>query len=57
MSQEELSDKWREAKADVMLTLCKDLSCGELQNFMMPNHIQSVINFLNDKNEETGNGN
>ena len=40
-----------------MLTLCKDLSCGELQNFMMPNHIQSVINFLNDKNEETGNGN
>ena len=34
------------AKADIMLTICRDLVAGELDSFTMPPHIQKVLDFL-----------
>lgn len=35
------------SKADIMLTICRDLVAGELDGFAMPSHIQKVLDFLN----------
>ncbi len=48
-NQNQLADDWRNSKSSVMLQICKDLACGELENFIMPSHIQAIIDFLNGK--------
>lgn len=45
----ELDKKWRNSKTDVMLRLCKDIASGDLASLELPNHIQNVIDFLNEK--------
>lgn len=45
-SGEDLSNQWRDAKASVMLQVCKDISSGELSTLKLPAHIQEVIDFL-----------
>jgi hypothetical protein len=49
LSEEELADNWRSAKSEVMLQVCKDLACGELVNFEMPEHIETILEFLEGK--------
>ena len=50
MPIDEFIEKWREAKAEVMLEICKDLATGDLPGFEMPAHIENIINFLNEEN-------
>ena len=46
LSKEQLADNWRNAKSEVMLQICKDLACGELPNFVMPEHIETILEFF-----------
>lgn len=46
LSKEQLADNWRSAKSEVMLQVCKDLACGELPNFVMPEHIETILEFF-----------
>lgn len=50
LTEEELADNWRSAKSEVMLQVCKDLACGELPNFAMPEHIETILEFLEGNN-------
>ncbi|WNR43014.1 AAA family ATPase [Paenibacillus roseipurpureus] len=49
---EELSDKWRNSKANTMLQFCKDFGKGELASVELPQHISKVIKFLRDGEKE-----
>ncbi|MDT2471678.1 AAA family ATPase [Enterococcus avium] len=49
-NQNELSKQWRNAKASIMLKLCKDIANGKLTDLKMPKHIQEIIDFLINKN-------
>lgn len=46
MTDDQLTEAWKNAKATDMFTICKDLASGELEGFQMPKHIQDVIDFL-----------
>lgn len=46
LSADTLADDWRTTKSMVMLRLCHDLACGCLPTFMMPPHIQAVLDFM-----------
>lgn len=46
MSSEEMQKAWQNAKASDMLTICKDIECGDLLDLKMPKHIQDVLNFM-----------
>lgn len=52
LSKEELSEDWSNRKADVMLMIARDLSEGKLSDLTMPNHIQSIFNFMIGKDDE-----
>lgn len=45
-TSEVLSDKWREAKTDIMLKFCQDFGTGHLENIELPKHIDKVLKFL-----------
>lgn len=49
---EELSDKWRNSKANTMLQFCKDFGKGELASVELPQHISKVLKFLRDGEKE-----
>ena len=40
------------AKASDMFTICRDLASGGLEGFQMPKHIQDVLDFLSQEQEE-----
>ena len=46
MSFEEMQKAWQNAKASDMLTICKDIECGELPDLEMPKHIKDVLDFM-----------
>ena len=46
MSSEEMQKAWQNAKASDMLTICKDIECGDLPDLEMPKHINDVIDFM-----------
>ena len=46
MSYEEMQKAWQNAKASDMLTICKDIECGDLPNLEMPKHINDVLDFM-----------
>lgn len=46
--EKQMKEKWQNAKAADMLTICKDICCGELPDFKMPTHIQEVLDFLSE---------
>lgn len=52
MTDDQLTEAWKNAKATDMFTICKDLASGELEGFQMPKHIQDVIDFLSQESEE-----
>ena len=54
MDENQLQEDWRKnRKTDVMLRICHDLATGELIGFTMPQHIQEVLDFLQQPlNEE-----
>ena len=52
MTDAQLTEAWKNAKATDMFTICKDLASGELEGFQMPKHIQDVIDFLSQESEE-----
>lgn len=52
MTAEQLTEAWKNAKATDMFTICKDLASGELEGFQMPKHIQDVLDFLSQEQEE-----
>lgn len=52
LSKEELSKDWEGQKANVMLTITRDLSEGKLCNFSMPAHIEAVLNSMTEKKDE-----
>ena len=52
LSKEELSKDWEGQKAGVMLTVARDLSEGKLCGFSMPAHIEAVLDFMAEKNDE-----
>lgn len=47
LNKEQLQQKWRESKSDVMLEICKDIISGKLSNLELPRHIKEVLEFLN----------
>ena len=52
MTAEQLTEAWKNAKASDMFTICKDLASGGLEGFQMPKHIQDVLDFLSQEQEE-----
>lgn len=46
MSSEEMQKAWQNAKALDMLTICKDIECGDLPDLEMPKHIRDVLDFM-----------
>ena len=46
MTADEIQKDWREKKTDVILRICHDLLTGELNGFVMPQHIQEIIDFM-----------
>ncbi len=52
MSPDELQSDWRNKKSDVMLRICQDLVVGQLQGFIMPEHIREVLAFMQKGNNE-----
>ena len=52
LSKEELSRDWEGQKANVMLTITRDLSEGKLCSFSMPAHIEAVLNSMAEKKDE-----
>ena len=46
MSSEEMQIAWQNAKASDMLTICKDIECGDLADLEMPKHIKDVLDFM-----------
>ena len=46
LSADALADDWRTTKSMVMLRLCHDLAQGCLPTFIMPPHIQTVLDFM-----------
>ena len=46
MSSEEMQKAWQNAKASDMLTICKDIECGDLPDLEMPKHIKDVLDFM-----------
>lgn len=51
-SEEKLSDKWRNAKADTMLKFCKDFGKGDLTDIDLPQHIKVVLDFLQSSGQQ-----
>lgn len=47
-SSDDLSDRWRGAKADTMLKFCQEFGTGDLADIELPSHISKVIKFLQD---------
>lgn len=54
LSTDKLADDWRNAKSKVMLRLCHDLAHGELPTFTMPQHIQTVLDFMSKADLDEG---
>ena len=52
MTAQQLTEAWKNAKASDMFTICKDLASGGLKGFQMPKHIQDVLDFLSQEQEE-----
>ncbi len=52
MSKDDLQKNWREKKSDVMLQICHDLVNGKLDDFVLPSHIQVIIDFMQGNNSE-----
>ena len=46
MNADQIQSDWRLKKSDVMLRICHDLIAGDLDGFVMPRHIQDIINFM-----------
>lgn len=46
MTAEEVQDDWRNSKSFIMLDICQDLINGDLPDFVMPPHIQKVLDFM-----------
>ena len=53
MTADELQMNWRTKKSDVMLRICHDLTNGELEGFVMPKHIQEIIDFMQGESHES----
>ena len=52
MTADQLQKDWREKKSDVMLRICHDMINGELDGFVMPPHIQQIIDFMQGDTHE-----
>lgn len=46
MKADEVENDWRNSKSFVMLDICQDLINGDLPGFVMPPHIQKVLDFM-----------
>ena len=53
MSADEIQKDWRTKKTDIMLRICHDLINGELNNFVLPTHIQEIIDFMQGDTHES----
>ena len=52
LTQDQLSDKWRTQKAEVMLTISHDIANGSLVGLQMPAHIQAIFDFMAGKKDD-----
>lgn len=48
MTPEMIQEDWRSNKSDVMLRVCHDMVNGELNGFHLPQHIQEIIEFMQE---------
>lgn len=46
MTADEVQNDWRNSKSFIMLDICQDLINGDLPDFIMPPHIQKVLDFM-----------
>lgn len=46
MNAEEMQIDWQSRKTDIMLRICQDMVKGELDGFILPPHIQEIIDFM-----------
>ena len=46
MTADEIQNDWRNSKSFIMLDICHDLINGDLPDFVMPPHIQKVLDFM-----------
>lgn len=52
LTPDQLSDKWRTQKADVMLTISRDIANGDLVGLEIPAHIQAIFDFMVGKKDD-----
>ena len=46
LTADEVQNDWRNSKSFIMLDICQDLINGDLPDFVMPPHIQKVLDFM-----------
>lgn len=51
-TKEQLIKKWKESKAEVMLRFCQDAGADKLKGIALPNHIKSIIEWIEVENDE-----
>ena len=49
MTADELQKDWRGSKSYIMLQLCHDLRTGEISEFTMPKHIDTILKFMEEE--------
>lgn len=52
LTPDQLSNKWRTQKADVMLTISRDIANGDLVGLEIPAHIQAIFDFMVGKKDD-----
>ncbi len=53
MTADEIQRDWRDKKSDVMLRICHDMIDGNLDSFVLPSHIQQIIDFMQGVSDES----
>ena len=54
MTADQIQKDWRDTKkADVMLRICHDMIIGELDGFVLPPHIQRVVDFMQGESNDS----
>lgn len=52
MTADEIQKDWRTKKSDVMIKICHDMINGELDSFVLPPHIQQIIDFMQGDSDD-----
>ncbi len=53
LTADEIQQDWRKKKSDVMIKICHDMVNGNLDTFVLPPHIQQIIDFMQGDSDDS----